>query len=131
MHVRSIFTSWALALSLAAVSGVAAAAELPFSEKAFALSQTENKPILVHVWASWCPTCKAQAPTLSAIEADPANKDLVVYKIDFDTQKDAVRDLGVRTQSTLIAFHGTAEKARSAGDTNPDSIKALAAKARQ
>ena len=108
-----------------------AATVAAFTQDAFAKAQQDGKPILVHVWASWCPTCKAQGPTLSAIEADPAFKGLTIYKVDFDTQKDAVKALGVKMQSTLIAFHGKTEEARSTGDTNPDSIKALAAKASQ
>ena len=66
---------------------------------------------------------------MSQIEADPASKYLVVFKVDFDAQKDVVKNFGVRMQSTLIAFTGSAEKGRSTGDTNPESIKALVSKA--
>lgn len=131
MGVRHFLASSILALALAvpALGGALAATEHPFTQQAFAKAQQEGKPILVHVWASWCPTCKAQAPVLSALEADPANKELVVYKVDFDAQKDVVKGFGVQMQSTLIAFHGKTEKARSTGDTDPASIKALVAKA--
>lgn len=133
MRVSSLFTASALALSIMAATtgGAFAATEAPFTQAAFTQSQQQGKPILVHVWASWCPTCKAQAPTLSAIEADPANQDLIVYKVNFDTQKDVVQGFGVRMQSTLIAFHGGAEKARSTGETNPDAIRALVARTAQ
>ena len=132
MRRRMLSTTTVLVLALTAAAGTAfAATEAPFTQQAFGQAQEAGKPILVHVWASWCPTCKAQAPTLSAIEADPANKDLIVYTVNFDDQKDVVKAFGVRMQSTLIAFHGTTEKGRSTGDTNPDSIKALAAKASQ
>jgi thioredoxin 1 len=127
---RPILASVAMAGLLALAPGLArAATELPFTQQAFADAQKAGKPILVHVWASWCPTCKAQAPTLSQIEADPANKDLLVYVVNFDTQKDVVKNFGVRMQSTLIVFHGATEEGRSTGDTNPASIKALVAKA--
>ncbi len=33
--------------------------------------------------------------------------------------------MGVQMQSTLIAFHGTAEKARSTGETSEDAIRTL------
>jgi hypothetical protein len=56
---------------------------------------------------------------------DPAFKDLTLYQVDFDSQKDVVRSLGARMQSTLIAFHGTTEVGRSTGDTDATSIKAL------
>ncbi|MBS0559055.1 MAG: thioredoxin family protein [Proteobacteria bacterium] len=114
-----------------AAGSTRAATEKPFTQATFAAAQKAGKPILVHVWASWCPTCKAQAPTLAAIEADPANKDLLVLKVNFDDQKDVVNAFGVRMQSTLIAFRGTKEEGRSTGDTDPGSIKALVAKAVQ
>jgi thioredoxin 1 len=131
MFVRRqiLATVAALGLSAMASSFALAATESPFTQPAFDAAQKAGKPILVHIWASWCPTCKAQGPALSAIEADPASKDLLIFKVDFDTQKDVVKAFGARMQSTLIAFTGGTEKARSTGDTNPDSIKALAAKA--
>jgi thiol-disulfide isomerase/thioredoxin len=131
MRIKFIPALLMLGLLAAGVTGARAATELPFTQQAFNAAQSVGQPILVHIWASWCPTCKAQGPTLSAIEADPANKDLIVYKVDFDAQKDVVTALGARVQSTLIAFHGAAEKARSSGMIDPDAIKALVAKAYQ
>lgn len=60
-------------------------------------------------------------------EADPRARfdDLVVFKLDFDTQKDELRALKAQSQSTLIVFKGESEKARTVGDTNPLSIEEL------
>ena len=30
----------------------------------------DNKPILVHFWATWCPTCKFEAPNIEKISKD-------------------------------------------------------------
>ena len=96
----------------------------PFDPTAFAEAQKAGKPIFVGVHA-WCPTCKAQDPILSELMSGPKFKDLVYFVVDFDSQKDAVKSFGVRTQSTLIAFKGTKETGRSVGDTNRSSIAAL------
>ena len=80
---------------------------------------------MIDITASWCPTCAAQKPILDKLSTDPAFKDLVIFKVDFDSQKDVVRALGARAQSTLIAFRGSVEQGRSVGDTNPASIHAL------
>jgi thiol-disulfide isomerase/thioredoxin len=104
----------------------AAAAEIkPFDPDSFAAAQQAGKPIFVAVHASWCPICKVQKPILSELTGDPKFKDLVFFVVDFDTQKDAVKQFGVRMQSTLIAFKGAAETGRSVGDRNRGSIAAL------
>ncbi len=133
MRLANLIVAAALSAGLLLVSVPAsrAATEAPFTEVAFAQAQKAGKPILVHIWASWCPVCAAQAPTLSQIESDPAYKDLIVYTVDFDKQKDVVKEFGARIQSTLIVFHGVTEKGRSAGDSHADSIKALVAHANQ
>jgi len=101
----------------------------PFDQTAFEAAQTAGKPILIEVTASWCPTCKAQAPILSRLKSKPRFKELISFNIDFDTQKALLRKFGVRTQSTLIVFKGKQETGRSTGDTDPISIEALLAKA--
>jgi hypothetical protein len=50
---------------------------------------------------------------------------MVRFNIDFDTQKDLLRQFKVRVQSTMIAFKGKQEVGRSSGDTNSDSIERL------
>ncbi len=123
---RAIFAIAFAATTLTAFA--AQAAEKAYTDAAFAEAQKAGKPILVEVHASWCPTCKAQAPILSKIESEARYKDLVVLRVDFDAQKDALKKFNVKMQSTLIAFKGAAETARSVGDTNAESIGALVAK---
>jgi thioredoxin 1 len=89
------------------------------------MARQAGKSIFIAVRASWCPTCKAQEPILSELMADPKFKDLVYFVVDFDTQKSAVKQLGVRMQSTLIAFKGAAETGRSVGDRSRAAIGAL------
>ena len=120
------FNAFALVVLLAiGVAPARAATEIPFEAEAFAAAQKDGQPILVDIWASWCPTCARQTPILAQLSADPAFKDLTIFKVDFDTQKDVVRSFGAKSQSTLIAFHGAKELGRSAGDTRADSIRAL------
>jgi thiol-disulfide isomerase/thioredoxin len=119
----------ATGLTIAAAPLSWAATEIaPFTPQAFEASQKQGKPILVQITASWCPICAKQRPILSRLEADPRFKNLVVYNIDFDAQKDQVRAMGAQKQSTLIVFDGTTEKGRSTGETDPAAIESLLAK---
>ena len=128
MLSRRLILKASLIASAIMVSPALAESAPAFDAKAFADVQKAGKPILVAVHASWCPTCKAQAPILSELRADPKFKDLVYFVIDFDSQKDLVNRFGVRMQSTLIAFRGEKEEGRSVGDTNRTSIYALVGK---
>lgn len=102
-----------------------AADGVPFTREAFAAAQKADKPILVEVHATWCPTCKAQQPIIGELTRQPKFKDMAVFRIDFDSQKDVVRALGAQSQSTLIVFKGSREVGRSVGDTKRDSIASL------
>ena len=105
--------------------------EKPFDQAAFEAAQSSGKPILIDVFAPWCPVCKAQQAVLGGLKQDAKYNDLTVLKVDFDNQPDVLKSFNVRQQSTLIAFKGKTETGRSAGDTNKASIEALIATAMQ
>ena len=123
---RTIFAATAF-LAFAPFSTLHAAEPkfMNFTTEAFAQAQKDGKAVLVDVWASWCPTCKAQGPVLGSLLAKPENKDVVMLRVNFDTQPDVLKALKVQSQSTLIMFKGAKETARSVGDTNADSIAKL------
>lgn len=127
MHRRH-FIALAIAVSavpLVSPSAASAAERAIFSAASFEAAQQRGARILVDISASWCPTCKAQKPIVDKLAEQPSNKDLVIFAVDFDSQQSVVRQLHAQSQSTLIAFRGKAETARSVGDTDPDSIAAL------
>src|SRR5260370_22292579 len=101
----------------------------PFSDQAFHAAQAKGEPILVDAHADWCPTCRAQAPTLDAISKDHSFAHLVILRLDYDHQTLEKRELGIRHQRTLIAFSRARESARPTGITDPNAISAPAATA--
>ena len=121
---RSILIA-AAALGTTALAPAFAASQQPFDAKAFADAQKAGKPILVAIHAPWCPICTAQKPILSELMADRKFSELAYFTIDFDSQKDLVRQFGAQKQSTLIAFKGSNERCRSVGDSKRESITAL------
>ena len=124
-HGLKFVISALVALVFAASLPVGAAERLAYDTTAFADAQKAGKSIVVHVHAPWCPTCKAQKPIIEKLAAAPEFKDMVIFELDFDTGGEALKTLGVRSQSTLIAFKGATETGRSVGDTNASSIEGL------
>lgn len=97
----------------------------PFTQAAFEAAQKAGKSILVDVSAPWCPTCKAQAPIIGKLRKEAKYAGIVLFNVDFDSQKDVLKALNVRSQSTLIGYKGAKETTRSTGDTNPMTIEDL------
>ncbi len=99
----------------------------PFDRGAFTAAQAKDLPILLDVHAWWCPVCASQARTIHRIVANGQHPRLVVFRIDYDKQKDIWRGLGVQKQATLIAFHGRRETGRIAYMTDQVKIAQLIA----
>lgn len=118
-------------LSVLAFTPFATAGEIaPWDASRFGALQAEGRPILIHVTAPWCPTCRAQHPVISDLAGASDNADLVVFEVDFDSQKDVLRQFNVRQQSTLVAFNGADERGRAIGVTDRAAIAALVASTR-
>lgn len=116
--------------SLAAATLLALAASLaqaltlaPYSEQALAAAQQAGQPVAVHFHADWCPTCKQQEKAFARLQSEP-DLPITVLVADYDKEKALRRALKVRMQSTMVVFKGQEEKARLAGDTDPDKIRA-------
>lgn len=82
-----------------------------------------GKIIVVDVHAVWCPTCKAQAPTLDALRQDAQLKDAVFFRVDFDKEKAFLREHRIPRQSTVLVFRGKQETARSIAESRPRQLR--------
>jgi thioredoxin 1 len=103
--------------------------EKPFDMDAFKAAQSAGKPILVDAYASWCPVCRAQQKVLGDLKTNPKYDTLTLFRIDYDNQADALKDLKIQKQSTLVAFKGAQETGRSVGATKASAIEELVSSA--
>lgn len=129
MRRHRLFSNFTACVIAVVAAPVLAGPIQPYSATALKAAQKAGKPILVDVHADWCPTCRAQAPTIAAISKDPKFSQFVILKLDFDRQEAERVALGARKQSTLIVYKGAREVARATGTTDPSQIRALVAKA--
>lgn len=124
------FAKAATFLAMSFIVTLAGAGEIkPFNQQDFDKLTKEGKPVVLDVSAPWCPTCKEQKPIVEGLMKQPAYKDVTLMTIDFDSSKPTLKTFKVSNQSTLIAFKGEKEVARSVGDTTPAGIEGLVRKA--
>ena len=112
--------------SLASVVAPVHAADFrEFDSSAFAAAQAAGEPVLVDVHAWWCPVCFSQNRAIRKIVAAPRYDKLVVFRLNYDKQKDEWKRLQVSKQGTLIAYRGQTETGRLAFRTDAAKIEAL------
>ena len=113
------------AVLLLAAAFNAAAAEVPYNAAAFQKMLASGQAVAVSFHADWCPTCRAQAPVLRDLAAQPDFKGVTVMVANFDTELQLRKSLNVSQQSTIVVFRSGKEVARSTGDTDRKSLGAL------
>ena len=116
----------ALFLSLPSIAG---ADEVAFKQAAFDQALAAGRPVILDFFASWCPTCRAQKPVVTALMASPRFKGVTLFVADFDTEKKLEQSLHVTQQSTFVVFKNGKEVGRSTGQTHKEDLEALFAKA--
>ncbi len=83
------------------------------------LADYRGQVVVVNVWGSWCPPCRAEAPMLAQAARDLAEQDVAFLGIDSRDPSKAAAQAFVRKQGipypsiydqsgrTLLAFEGT------------------------
>lgn len=62
----------------------------PITGERVSLSDFAGKPVVINVWASWCPPCRAEAPDIKRfVDAHP---EAVMLGIDFQDDTGGARD---------------------------------------
>lgn len=112
-----------LFLALALGGGNAAAQEKEaFTPERFAALQRQGALILLDVHADWCSTCARQQVILAEYRKQHPKVPLHILQIDFDRQKQYVRQFKAPRQSTFILYQGKKRVWFSVAETSPAVI---------
>ena len=57
-------------------------------QRTIKLSQLRGKPVLLNFWATWCPPCVQEVPSLVALQHQMGDK-ITVFAVSMDTDGDA------------------------------------------
>jgi thiol-disulfide isomerase/thioredoxin len=93
----------------------------PYTADAFKAAMAAGKTTVLFFHAPWCPVCKAQEPKVTAHLNGDA-RDVVAFKVDYDSNTALRKELAVEKQSTLIMYQGKTEVARLSYKSDTASI---------
>ncbi|MBL8428566.1 MAG: thioredoxin family protein [Dechloromonas sp.] len=112
-------------LALVAAANLAPALDIqPYSPETLAAKQKAGEAVGLHFHADWCPTCRAQEKVFNGWKGD-ATVPGTLLVVDYDKERELKRQLGVRSQSTVIVYKGAKETGRLAGETDPAPLRAV------
>ncbi|MDZ4737992.1 MAG: thioredoxin family protein [Rhodospirillaceae bacterium] len=102
---------------------------IEYSPEAFSQAQQSGDAILVDVHATWCPTCRIQAPILDELRNESAMSGVTFIKVDFDRETEFLEANRIPRQSTILIWQGEREIARSIAETDRDRLREFVFKA--
>ena len=76
---------------------------------------TESGLVLIDIKTDWCGPCKMISPLVDEISSDYHDRGLSVGKLDADTNKETVTELGVRNIPTILLYKNGEIVDRSTG----------------
>lgn len=82
-----------------------------------------EKKVLLDFWATWCGPCKMIAPIVEEIAAE--REDILVGKIDVDTQITLAHEFHIVSIPTLVVLENGEEINRTVGYQSKEELLAL------
>jgi len=104
------------------VAAVGATSPEHFNAERFQALHDRGEPILVEIAADWCPVCAAQEKVLEKLYTRDDIQRIHWFKLDWDAQRRAAKDMGAWRQSTLILFRDGREIDRLVAQTDTGVI---------
>lgn len=123
-------TSRRLFFAILGAAALVATAARAFDIKPYQKDEADKaiasgKPVVIEIYASWCPICQSQAAAIDALKDQPAYREITFYRVDFDAQKEVVKGFN-SPRATIIVYRGGKEVGRESwGSTQEEVMKIM------
>ncbi len=95
-----------------------------FTQERFEALQKAGEVVLIDVFANWCSTCKKQQAAIESYRKNNPDNAFYILEVDFDAQKEYVKQFRAPRQSTLLLYKGDEQFWFSVAEARPDVIAA-------
>jgi thioredoxin len=85
------------------------------------LVKKSTMPVLLDLWATWCPPCRMLAPIVDEVAKELAGK-VIIGKLDVDANQITAGSFQVRSIPTMIIFKNGNEAERIVGLHTKETI---------
>ncbi|HAK89840.1 MAG TPA: hypothetical protein DHV16_01700 [Nitrospiraceae bacterium] len=69
------------------------------------LSSFKGKVVLLNFWATWCPPCKAEMPSMNRLQEKFKNRGFVIIAVSTDGRIDEPKDFITKNPVSFIVLH--------------------------
>ena len=69
------------------------------------LSSFKGKVVLLNFWATWCPPCKAEMPSMNRLQKKFKNRGFVIIAVSTDGRIDEPKDFITKNPVSFIVLH--------------------------
>ena len=88
-----------------------------------------DRVAVVDFWASWCPPCRALAPSIAALAEE--RPDVLVGKVDVDDHPEIAGRYGIQSIPTVLVFRNGSLASRSIGLVPIERLRGLLERPRE
>lgn len=95
----------------------------PVTDDDFAARVLESeRPVVVDIWAAWCPPCRVMTPVLEELASE--RPDVTFVTLDADANQRVVVERGVLSMPTFLVFRDGVEILRLVGSRSKRRLAA-------
>lgn len=97
------------------------------TDKDFA-TETDEGLVLIDFWATWCGTCRMQAPILEQLSEEYDEDEVKIVKMDVDENPATPASFGIMSIPTLLLKKDGEVVEKAVGVHTKDQLQAMIAK---